>query len=112
VGFETGKELFINPYIGFLVSGMQAIREMIAAGQYSSALEYTRQYLIYLDPKIKKELHEERETLDRMITGNVGFTKEAFYEVLDKLLDALHDAKYFELAKFAQPKAKTPGHLK
>jgi len=47
---------FLHPYVSFLVSGIQTLREDIRNKQWSKAARYLYWFIPYLDPEIKEKL--------------------------------------------------------
>ena len=90
---------FLHPYVSFLVSGIQTLREDIRNKQWSKAARYLYWFIPYLDPEIKEKLSAEQKKLKEMLEGTIPFSQDSFEKILDKIMDELHKQGYFAGAK-------------
>jgi hypothetical protein len=91
---------FIHPFISFLVSGISEMRNLEARHNSLELLYYLNQFVIYLDPEIKKGLASDRQAMADMLVGKKAYTEGDVLKIVENVMDALHKAGYFAGARF------------
>lgn len=90
---------FLHPYVSFLVSGIETVREDIRNKNWAQAVRYLYWFIPYLDPNIKEKLREKRLLLKKMLNGTASPDADVLDDVLNAIMDELHREGYFAGAK-------------
>ena len=97
---SSDKSIFIHPFNFFIIQNITTITHYLNKDDPITAAYVLHDFMIWLDPEIKKVLDKEYKLLKRLVKGKQAISDGFVEELLDKVSVALHVAGYFSAAKW------------